>query len=541
MNSPMRKTLKRIGISLLIIVGLLVIFATFFLKGIVNNQLKKEIKTTFGGFYTLTFQKSATSLSTSGFNVQYQGVTFRSDTSSHSVGSLHPPLFFKAEKLDVLEINVFELLFGSTIKTGRIEIDRPEMIFFVTDDSKAKTNHTEKETSQPIRHIVVGKLNIKEGKASFLADRNHRDTLGTGQQLDLTIENLNLNIESNLNFLHSATLDQFKLALKKLKMKPRDGQYSYSIDQMHFDYQKEVLRCLGLSMEPQGNPVQMAAHSKYRRSVFQITTDSMVYHSDNFRTLKNRQSIDGSSLKLYKPRVTIHRHKSLPLNENQYKRLFHESLLALPLEVELDSVQIIDGHIDYRIYSNEVQPGNLVLSRLNALIAPINTRQRTTIQAQFNGRFMNASAFWLQLNLPLSTPEKHSYKGEIESMKFTALNPLIANLTRVQMENGTLEHIAFSGTGGTLLNQGQMTLRYSDFKFSLTNKANDKRWLQSGLGNLLVRGSNKTDKQGEPLTISYSYKRPPYKDHLDLYAGGLIDGFAQGVLPKLIYQLVMQD
>ena len=154
---------------------------------------------------------------------------------------------------------------------------------------------------------------------------------------------------------------------------------------------------------------------------------------------------------------------------------------------------------------------------------------------------MNASAFWLQLNLPLSTPEKHSYKGEIESMKFTALNPLIANLTRVQMENGTLEHIAFSGTGGTLLNQGQMTLRYSDFKFSLTNKANDKRWLQSGLGNLLVRGSNKTDKQGEPLTISYSYKRPPYKDHLDLYAGGLIDGFAQGVLPKLIYQLVMQD
>ena len=82
MNKSWKRVIKRIAVGLLIFVALLGVFATFFLKDIVNNQLQKQIKSTFGDFYQLSYESSSTALSTSGFSINFEKVLFEADTSN---------------------------------------------------------------------------------------------------------------------------------------------------------------------------------------------------------------------------------------------------------------------------------------------------------------------------------------------------------------------------------------------------------------------------------------------------------------------------
>lgn len=540
MTEPLKKVLKRIAVGLLVFITLLTIFTTFFLKDIVNNQLKKEIENTFGGFYSLTFDRSATSLSFKGFNVQFEGVTFNSDTSNLYMLTRYPALFFKTDKLQVLEINVLEIFWGAEINTGRILVEKPELVFYVPDQNISPGNEESNTSESTIERINLKEINLTEGKASFVFQKNQNDTLFYGNNVSLLIENLGFNLLSEANVLNTATMEQMEFTLNDLKMSPLDSEYDYGLDSMSFNYKNESLSCYDLSVKPKGNPVRMASNTQYRKTIFDMEVDSLIYQSKDFRALKRGESIKGQSLKLMGLRLYLDRNKSIPLNEDRYKQLFHESLLALPLHVELDTVQVSNALIDYKIHEyKKNEPGNLILSRINGLITQIDTRNRDEIKAEFKGRFMDEAPFTFNINLPLQKPKQHTYNGSIGSMSFKALNPLIGNLTRVRMEEGTINSIRFKGTGGDLLNEGTMTLLYKDLKLSVTDNSNNRRWLQSGIGNLLVRNNSKSDNTGDPISIQYSYKRPHYKDHLDLYAGGLIDGFAQGVLPKAIYSLVM--
>ena len=535
----MKKVLKRIAVGLLVFVALLTVFTTFFLKDIVNNQLKKEIENTFGGFYSLTFDKSSTSLSFKGFNVQFEGVTFNSDTSNLYMLTKYPALFFKTEKLQVLEISILEFFWGPEINTGKILVEKPDLLFYVPDQDLSPDNSESNSGKSAIEKINLEVIDLKEGKASFVFQQNQNDTLFAGKNVSLHIENLGFNLLSNANVLNTATMEQMEFSLNDLKMSPPDSEYNYGLDSMSFNYKKESLSCYDLSVKPKGNPVRMASNHRFRKTIFDIEVDSLIYQSKDFKALKRGESIKGQSLKLMGLRLQLDRNKSLPLNEDRHKKLFHESLLALPLHVELDTIQINNALIDYKIHQQRKEAGNLMLSGVEGLITQIDTKRRNVVRAEFKGRFMRESAFAFNVSLPLQKPKEHTYNGSIGGMSFRGLNPLISNLTRVRMEEGTIQRIQFHGSGGDLLNSGTMTLLYKNLKFSVTDNANNRRWLQSGIGNLLVRNNNKSDKAGEPLSIQYSYKRPHYKDHLDLYAGGLIDGFAQGVLPKAIYTLVM--
>lgn len=540
MNRPATRAFKNIGISLLIVIGSLAIFTTFFLKNIVNNQLKKEVEKTFGGFYTLNFEKSTTSLSVSGFNVQFEGVTFNSDTSNLNMLARYPALFFKTDKLKVLDINIFEVFLGPEINTGGVQIDKPELLFYIPEGGKPPDSDESSASSSGIERIKVKEISLTEGKASFLFHSNQKDTLISGHDVSLDITDLDIDLLSQSNVLNSGTAEQIKLSLKELKLSPENSEYAYEMDSLAFNYQAELLAGYALSMKPKGAPIQMAGSTAFRKTIFDLEVDSLLYKSKDFRSLKRLETIKGQSLNLMGLRLLLHRNKSLPLDESQYKKLFHQSLLALPLQVELDSISITNTLIDYKIHQRRPEPtGNLILSALSGVVTPVNTRTREDIKARFKGRFMREATFTFNMNLPLKNPENHSYSGNIGSMSFRGLNPLISNLTKVRMDAGTIQSIDFRGTANELLNQGNMKLVYSDLKLSVTDNSNNRKWLQSGVSNLLIRNNSKSAKTGEPVSIQYRYQRPHYKDHLDLYAGGLIDGFAQGVLPSLIYQMVM--
>lgn len=543
MNKSWKRVIKRIAVGLLIFVALLGVFATFFLKDIINNQLQKQIKSTFGDFYQLSYERSSTALSTSGFSINFEKVLFEADTSNQLMMRKYPAIFLNTDLLEITDINVIGLLLNSKVAVKNIEIDDPKLLFYITGSGEA-SDSTESNTQSDnlIESIKVGHISIDKGSASFIFEKSRTDTLFSGKDLSLEIENLGLDLRSEENIVRTGTLDQLAFSIKELRMSPKGSDYNYGIEALKFNYKDQLFQCSEFSLEPVGNPAEMAANNQYRKSILRIKVDSLAYQSDDFKSLKNLTSINGQALNIMGIDLIIDRDKRLPLDQTVYKKLFHESLLELPIAVNLDSINVSNARIDYRVHNaSSAEPGNLLLSSVDGNITNINTKDLSQIEAKFNGIFMEDGPFNLNIQLQLATPHNHSYNGFIGKTDFTSINPLIANLTKVRMEEGWIERIDFDGKGSEYLNQGVMKIAFHDLKLSVTNENNKKKWIQSGLGNLITRNNNRTDESETADQLEYSYERPHYKDHLDMYGGGLINGFALGILPKPIYNLVMNN
>ena len=152
---------------------------------------------------------------------------------------------------------------------------------------------------------------------------------------------------------------------------------------------------------------------------------------------------------------------------------------------------------------------------------------------------MEAAPFSFEAKMPLFDPTNHTYQGYIGAMDFVSLNPLIANLTRIKLAEGRINSIYFDGKAQKLNNQGTIKSDFEGLKLKVTDNQNDARWLQSGLGNLVAKKNNRTTDNGSIQPMDFTFERPPFKDHLTLYAGGLINGFALSMLPEAVYKLIM--
>ena len=541
------KIFKITGLTVLTAVFLMSIFVAFFLKDLINNRLKKEIKDTFGDFYTLSFENSYTSLSWNGFNIEFEKVEFETDTANKFMMIRYPAVFFKTNSIEVVDMNISDLFFRSVIDVNKVAIVKPELLFFIPEkESSTQNANTKNEDSKKstIDSIRVANFDLTDGLASFVFHRNSADTLYAGKQVNMKMEDLKIDLNSTESIIKTSKVEQVAFSLNEILLSPKDSDYKYMIDGVNFNYKDELLQCFGVEISSKRNPYKMTLESQFRKTIYNLSLDTLSFKSANFKELKDLSSIKGTTLNLVNLDMNLVRNKSIPLDETLYKKLFQESFLSLPIPVEIDSLHLKNSSIDYKLYSNkEPRPGHLMLTELNATISNLHTKndKRDVINASFKGVFMQDAPFTFEAKLSLKDPKNHTYKGHIGPMEFTSLNPLIANLTRIKLDEGKINSIHFEGRGNQLKNWGTIRSDFEGLKLKVTDNQNNERWLQSGLGNLIARKNNRGSRNGLVDSIEYVFERPPYKDHLTLYAGGLIEGFALSILPKSIYNLIMQQ
>ena len=439
------------GISVLIIELVLSIFVSFFLKDIINLRLKAQIKETFGDFYTLSYEISYTSLSWNGFDIEFEKVDFKTDTSNRYMMLRYPAIFFKTNLFQITDMDVTDFFFKSIVDVNNVSIDQPKLQFYIPEKAdssfKTETDYQEKQKST-IDSKRVGKFKLSRGRASVVFKKNLKDTLYAIKKVNMEMTDLKIGLNSTEIIIKTSRVSQVAFSLSDIQLSPSNSEYRFKIEGMLFDYQANLWQAYGIEVTPKGDPYQMAKDTEFRKTIFTVKMDSFLYQSAHFEDLKDLKMLKGNALHLIGLDMNLVRNKSVPLDESKYKKLFHQSLLDVNFPVEIDSIYIKNSSIDYKLYSNKEQsPGNLMLTKLDATMNNLynTTLEERTVTASFKGQFMEAAPFTFEAKMPLLDPTNHSYQGYIGSMDLVSLSPLIANLTRVKLTEGRINSIYFNG------------------------------------------------------------------------------------------------
>lgn len=113
-------------------------------------------------------------------------------------------------------------------------------------------------------------------------------------------------------------------------------------------------------------------------------------------------------------------------------------------------------------------------------------------------------------------------------------------MAELQLDEGVIEDIYFTGYCSGTINQGQIIFDYDNLNLQVINdKEGKNNWLMTDIGNLIVRDQSKKDKDRRSKAVDFYYERPLYQGHIGFYLNGLLDGMMKNLLPRPAYRVAV--
>jgi len=537
--------LRKILIVLGALTFALFIFFNFILEGIVKNKLHSLLEDTFGSYYQISFDTNYTSLSLSGFSIGFDGVNLRTDTTNKFMMSKYAPVFFTANRLEFSDISVSNLLFKSDIDVGAFELAEPNLLFLIGSKKTEKaTSEDERSANEnPIKQVEIEAFKLSGGSAAFVFLKNKADTLYAGKDLNVDFEKLDVKFDLDGISPENVTVSQVLINLDDVVYNRETSPYKYQMSNMQMNYQQGELTCLEVDLIPKHSLVEMTLGKAYQKTMFDIKIGQFSLNEIQFDSLKNQGVLRASNGVLKDAEFTLLRNANFPLDPSN-KVLMHESLAKSTFPIDLDTLFIQNAKIDYELIpKGKSEPGQVLLTEINGHLAKLYSedRKKDTLHLELSSKFMEHGALSFAADFPLNGIPGHNYKGHISHLPFTDLNSIVTPMVNVQLNEGIIDDIYFTGVCTDRLTTGEMIFDYDNLKLQFNNEKKGKRnWLISDVGNLIVRHKSKKDKDGRSRAVNYSYERPLYQGHIGFYLNGLLDGMMKNLLPTPVYKVAIK-
>lgn len=541
----MSRFTKKLVTVLLILVVASWAFVTFFLEDIITKTLNDKIEVTFGSYYQLEYESEKIRLTGMRIDFDFEKVKFSTDTLLNSPVEHYPILFFEAESFKVQGISIINLLLNKSITVDLLELDYLELLLLKKEnaeqgDQQVKTiTSTSKKDKNSLSHISLNALNILNAGGAILPFENQKDTLYSAKALTIKLEGLQTDLSSNIIDPESIELKNFNMELDQIFLNPIFSPYKFLVDKSHLDLKNGELMSFGIKAFPKKSFYETSVENEFRKTIFNIQIDSLLCKSEDLMEMFTNKLLKTKNIELINVQAYVYENNNIEKEETILKPLINESILNIPFNLDIDSVLIKNGFIEYQFLSkNGNEPARIDFSELNGHIANIRktSEKADTVKIFLESNFMKQAPFTFIAEYPLSDINYQSYSGHIGSLPFSSFEPVFRGPNEIKFKTGQVNNIFFTGTADNLKTSGQLIFDYQDLNIQLLSKKHKKQWLKSSIVNLVVRndGEDGTDKKADH--VNFSYIRPKTVGQFGLYARGIMDGLAQVILPPSIYK-----
>lgn len=217
-------------------------------------------------------------------------------------------------------------------------------------------------------------------------------------------------------------------------------------------------------------------------------------------------------MQLWQPQLRTYRDKRLPEGEKHYVPLPQERLLTANTTLQIDSISILDGKIEYEervgIYPipGKFWADSLTL-RMNGLRND-SLADRMTLKA--TGRLMSKIPVYLQFRSSLWGKGRKTYSllGSLGKGDLRDFNPLLMPLAGIEIKSGKLNSTEFTFFANHREGRGKMKMLYQGLTIKVLDQKDNKEdfgeSLKSFLANVFVLRNNNLrlllTKQGDMFT-----------------------------------------
>lgn len=532
---PRRKFLKWFSISFLGLAVSVFVFVTFFLEDVLVDKLTRELNRTFKHYYSIDYKSMEAFMTWNGFSIRIDEPRFKSDTANHELNKLFPTLFFTSHKLEIKGISVRQLLFTDNLSLGKIKLEKPTLKVIIYDadaiDSTAQQDRKKKKKKPTTDYLDISRAEIVNGTLACSHYKDLSDTTFLGYGINASVENIGVKASRIKTLAYELTKENsFHFRVRKALWNPYRSHYVFEMDSLDMDDRKKVISAKNLSEKTFTSKLNVSRQFRYAKDIPEVTIGAFVLRGYQLKDLILQQSIVVRSITLDQTRVEIFKNRQKAINKNKEALLLNEMLLELPFSVKVDTVHLTHSSLTFDMIHQKGTPLRVSLTGMNILLTGVNTipGSHSTMVLEGRGKFMGAANFQIRIVFPNIFKDDSSYKGYIGEMSFKTLNPLLASYSGLEITDGRIHSIVFSGRCTKYENFGSLVFKYNDLriqKIRITDDGKSRKIpLVTLMGNIMLKNNNPRQKGEDPVRVNYHIRREKYRGHVALLFGGVMEG-----------------
>jgi len=467
-----KSRILKIGVGIILVLILAGVAAQLFFSGKVKTALKEKVPENIN----LTYRDVSTNV--------FTGKISLSQVSGNAPGNT---MDFKAESITISGLEYLPLLQNGDITIGGIDLETPNVVYH----QKEKDTTSKKNNSAPSKKYKVKNYRIKNGTFKML----NKDGDSTA-----TIRGINFAL-SDIHFDENTAKEKIPFAY---------GDYELNTEKSYFNMSRlEFIEFGNMQLTPDsGRFQQFVLRTKYSKTElsrrlavehdhYDLTIDTIALKNWEFDMEKQLPYFHLEEMQLKHPVFYVYRDKLLP-DDTTHKKLYNQALRNLPLDLQVDSVQILNGKIGYEERVKEdIEPNNLMFTDIDATIGNLHSRGQGDVDIDINAKLMDNGPFTLDWSFdPQNKANNFVVKGSLSNFQSQSINPFLKSNLGAEVK-GNVQQLYFTISGNELESQGDMKMKYEDFEFIVLKKDRlGVNKLLTAVVNLFTNKGDKTDKDG---------------------------------------------
>ncbi|NVN17628.1 DUF748 domain-containing protein [Muricauda sp. HICW] len=467
-----KSRILKIGVGIVLVLILASVAAQLFfsskVKTILNEKIPKKLNFTYGDISTNVFSGKISLTQISGNDP---------DNS----------MDFKAESITISGLEYWPLLQNGDVTIGELDLVSPNIVY----RQKERDTSSKKKTVGPKKKYKVENFRIKNGRFQML--NKDADSTATVQGIDFTL--------SDIHFDENTAKEKIPFAY---------GDYELNTEKSYFNMSRlEFIEFGNMQLTPDsGRFQQFVLRTKYSKTElsrrlavehdhYDLTIDTIALKNWGFDIEKQLPYFHLEEMQLKHPVFYVYRDKLLP-DDTTHKKMYNQALRNLPLDLQVDSVQILNGKIGYEERVKEdIEPNNLIFTNIDATIGNLHSRGLGNVDIDINAKLMDNGPFTLDWSFdPKSKANKFVVKGSLSNFQSQSINPFLKSNLGAEVK-GNVQQLYFTISGNELESQGDMKMKYEDFEFIVLKKDRlGVNKLLTAVVNLFANKGDKTDEDG---------------------------------------------
>ena len=525
-------SMKKIFIRILLIIGLLFLI----LKGIeyllernfqsrINSNPDRAYNITYKNFDLHTFFKGVTldELSIQPLNETAGTVITGNVNYATLKGLVWRDLLF-GKRLNIEEISFEQPVFEITLSADTVKKTSGKGIQAMFGDILSRVElsvFSIQNGSVILKEPESGRIKGEIRKVNIKADDLETDSIQLKNIIPFNMGSLIVEIEEasfDLNEYTHLNLGSLDYNLKNKEIVLQDISLGYSIDWI------EVSKRIGI----QNDVIELDVKTV---SIRQLEPSNKFYVNLDIKA----QSIglDGIEIKLQ-------RNKNISRPPDTVKPMFKEMIDAIPLALEIDTIQITNSSVTYsELGVKKEHSGTIEINQINGDIVGITNIPELQQNLGILNAHLTASLGGLApMNVNLAVPyegESFSLDVDVAEMELSKLNPIFTPLAGVDIESGQLSRIKYHMNASKYHSQNKLIFDYRNLHMNMVKESEEhtpkKRVFLSAMANAAIRNNNMPDQE-KYLTAQYQSERNFYRSPVNYIIQGLIQGIIRIVPGK---------
>lgn len=414
----------------------------------------------------------------------------------------------------------------------------------------AKNSQALEQVAELVEAFRVERLRVNDGKFEL---RVRRDSIQTSQSLDhvsVAIDQLRLvSLEAN-DPLGMFAVDEVGVLVRDYTYLLPDSLYEFGVKEIRTSLRDQTLIIDSLRLIPLFKKDEYADQLQYAEDRFDIHVPLIKMEGLNMEAFFNNRDIIMRSALVLQPMLDIYRDNRLPPDPARRPITLQNMLRKVEYYIKVDTIRIEKGKITYsEIPPAGEDPGVLTLGSILMEIVNvtndsvfINQNPRTKVNA--STQLMGESQLQVEFVFHLDHPEDlYSYEGTLESMDFSAFNPLFEKIMFVRIASGQINKVKFLVKATEHLAEGQMNFYYNNLKIKLIDKDNPGNpgfLLKAGtwlINNLAIKSNNPT-RLGKFREGDIEVERDYQKSVFNHMSSAMMSGIISSLMPSLVERIV---